>query len=44
MQVVDIDTDKKNLQLLIGAFGGTYNYTRDNLNIYGGLRLRTQAI
>ncbi|NOQ73112.1 MAG: outer membrane beta-barrel protein [Crocinitomix sp.] len=40
MQVVDINTDKKNLQLLVGSIGGTYNYTRDNLNIYGGLRLR----
>ena len=39
MQVVDVDTERKNLQLLIGRFSGTYNYTRDNLNIYGGLRL-----
>ncbi|MFT6443412.1 MAG: hypothetical protein ACJASQ_000748 [Crocinitomicaceae bacterium] len=40
MQLVDIDTERKNLQILIGAFGGTYNYTRDNLNIYAGLRLQ----
>jgi Outer membrane protein beta-barrel family/CarboxypepD_reg-like domain len=38
MQLVDIDTDGKDLDLLIGAVAGTYNYTRDNLNIYGGLR------
>ncbi len=42
MQVVDIDTDNNNLHLLIGSFGGTYNYTRDNLNIYGGLRIRRE--
>jgi hypothetical protein len=40
MQLVDINTERKNLQLLIGAFGGTYNYTRDNLNIYAGLRFQ----
>jgi hypothetical protein len=40
MQLVDVNTDKKNLQILIGAFGGTYNYTRDNLNIYAGLRFQ----
>jgi hypothetical protein len=40
MQLVDIDTERKNLQLLIGSFGGTYNYTRDNLNIYAGVRLQ----
>lgn len=40
MQLVDINTDRKNLQLLIGALGGTYNYTRDNLNIYAGLRFQ----
>ena len=39
MQVVDVNTEKNNLQLLIGRFSGTYNYTRNNLNIYGGLRL-----
>ncbi|MFT5668099.1 MAG: hypothetical protein ACI9DK_002299 [Vicingaceae bacterium] len=40
MQVVDINTEGKNLDLLIGSIGGTYNYTRDNLNIYGGLQFR----
>lgn len=39
MQVVDINTERKKLQLLIGSIGGTYNFTRDNLNIYAGLRL-----
>ena len=39
IQVVDVNTEKNNLQLLIGRFSGTYNYTRNNLNIYGGLRL-----
>lgn len=40
MQLVDINTDRNNLQYLIGAFGGTYNYTRDNLNVYAGIQLQ----
>jgi hypothetical protein len=40
MQLADINTERNNLQLLIGGFGGTYNYTRDNLNVYAGLRLQ----
>ena len=39
MQLVDIDTERKKMDLLIASFGGTYNYTRNNLNIYGGVWL-----
>lgn len=39
MQLIDIDPDRSMLHLLIGSIGGTYNYTRNDLNIYGGFKL-----
>lgn len=36
MQLVDIDTDRSRLDYMIGSIGGTYNFTRDNLNLYAG--------
>lgn len=36
MQLVDVDTDRSRLDYMIGSIGGTYNFTRDNLNLYAG--------
>ena len=36
MQLVDIDTKRSMLDYMIGSLGGTYNFTRDNLNLYAG--------
>jgi len=39
MQLVDINAEQNKLDYMIGSFGGTYNYTRNNLNIYAGARI-----
>jgi hypothetical protein len=39
MQLIDIDPDRSRLNFLIGAIGGTFNYTRDELNIYASARI-----
>jgi hypothetical protein len=40
MQLVDINAEHNNLDYMIGSIGGTFNYTRNNLNIYAGAWLQ----
>lgn len=39
MQLVDINTRKSKLDLLIVSLGATYNYTHNKLNLYGAANL-----
>lgn len=39
MNLVDINTEQGRVDYMIGSLGATYNYTRNDLNIYAGARV-----